>query len=513
MKKYIAILLMIVMLVPSALAANITSQIDYSALKIYVDSWNARMNEFEVSLSFGVSYDTDYISFSGSLLSPEPRQVSIVESLSDPNVPADLLMQYFSDNNTIGLIYGRPDITEIPKSVEIYADGINCGGSVEFYPAENEDQPDLYVLVFDLANIPAILNAQVAFMRLVTEDGTYFQEIDSDSWLAPYLMWSIISEGINYSNRSSESYLDSSLLGQETANAPQTTTPIQQTHSFQTDYEAIDRVAQSVFLLEVYDDKNQVIGTGSGFVAFDSGTLITNEHVIEDAAYIIAYSDQYKASYKLLNLKAVDANKDIAILEFDSTADVNPLTIDVQSPLLRGQPVTAIGSPQGVINTVSSGNISNIVNYSKNIPGCIQFTAPISPGSSGGALFNEKGAVVGLCVSSLIEGDAMYYAISMKYVEELYLNAYDKTPIPLAKYNDLPSELPAPVLYSVRLGDNCIDLQWKTATTAAEAYEIYRRFDGDKEFELIATVKTSHYSDVNVVIGQKYEYYVQSIHS
>jgi len=232
----------------------------------------------------------------------------------------------------------------------------------------------------------------------------------------------------------------------------------QTTTAFQTDYEAIDQAAQSVFLLEVYDEKNQMIATGSAFVAFDSGTMITNEHVIDGASYVVAYSDQYRASYRLSNLKAVDKDKDIAILEFDTNANITPLHVDIQGRLLRGQPVTAIGSPQGVINTVSSGNISNIVYYSEEIPDYIQFTAPISPGSSGGALFNENGAVVGLCVSYLAEAEAMYYAIPMKYVKTMYIESLGRNTQTLAQYNGIsmptvtpfatPTPTPTPTLMS-----------------------------------------------------------------
>lgn len=510
MKKHVAIIVMlfILLLMTSAVADDITSEIDFSALEAYEESWNARMEELGLGLSFHASKENGNISFSGSFLASEPRQVHILDSLSDPGIPADLLMLYTSDNDIVALIYGRPDIIEIPQNVQIYADGVNCGGTVDYFPAATDEETDLYVLEFDLECIHAILNAQDAFIRLVTENDTYFQEMNTDTWLAPYLMWSVISEGINYSRKTSNTYLDSSLLAYETVSTPPAEDSSVQTRYFQTDYEAIDRAAQSVFLLEVYNESNEAIATGSGFVAFDNGTLITNEHVIENAAYIIAYSDQYKASYKLLNLKAVDEKKEIAILEFDADANVPPLTVDMQSKLLRGQPVTAIGSPRGVINTVSSGNISNIVYYSEEIPDYIQFTAPISPGSSGGALFNDNGAVVGLCVSFLKEADAMYYAIPMKYVEEMYLAAKENTPMTLAQYNNMATSLSAPRLLAPRIGDDCIELFWSNVSYA-EGYEVHRREENSAEFSLVTTHK-AQFLDSNVVFGVKYEYYVKA---
>lgn len=509
MKNVTAIFLVLCMLflqVP-AFAANTSPQIDYSALQDYTRSWNAALSKNGLALSFDAQERDGYIFFNGSFLSSQHTQNSILDSLSDPTIPSTLIMAYLSDRNTISLLYGRPDITEIPKEVEIYADGVQCSGDVVLYAAETQDETDLYALTFDLADIPTILNAQTAFIRLVTENETLFQEMDSETWTAPYLMWSIISNGIEYSDRTSKSYLDPSLLGQEATESPQPTTSDVQTSSFQTDYDAIDQAAQSVFLLEVYNDHNQLIATGSGFVAFDSSTLITNEHVIEDAAYIIAYSDQYKSSYKLQNLKIADKNKDIAILEFDADAEIKPLTVDMQSPLLRGQPVTAIGSPKGVLNTVSSGNISNIVYYSEEIPDYIQFTAPISPGSSGGALFNGNGDVVGLCVSFLKEGHAMYYAIPMKYVEELYLISRDKAAYPLAQYNHMVTSLSAPRLLMPNKEERGIELNW-SAVSNAENYEVYRRDESSAEFSAITTTQETHFFDSDVVDGIKYEYYI-----
>lgn len=218
--------------------------------------------------------------------------------------------------------------------------------------------------------------------------------------------------------------------------------------SFQNDYEAIDRAAQSVFLLEVYDGQDRLLGTGSGFVALNRSILITNHHVIEGAAYLVAYSDGYKDSFDIEYLLAADPAKDIAILEFDVWAGVQPLAADTRSRLLRGQPVTAIGSPKGVINTVTSGNISNIVEGLFGAAEGIQFTAPISPGSSGGALLNENGEVIGLCAAALTEGDAMYYAVPIKYVEELYEAADVNTEIPLYIYNGLD-----PASFALRSAD------------------------------------------------------------
>lgn len=60
---------------------------------------------------------------------------------------------------------------------------------------------------------------------------------------------------------------------------------------FTTDPNAINQAAQSVLMLEVYNSKGIHFASGTGFVAFDSKTLVTNYHVIEDGSYLIGITD------------------------------------------------------------------------------------------------------------------------------------------------------------------------------------------------------------------------------
>ena len=84
----------------------------------------------------------------------------------------------------------------------------------------------------------------------------------------------------------------------------------------------------------------------------------------------------------------------------------------------KGETVTAIGSPLGIKNTVSKGNLSaRIMQDGYDV---LQFTAPISNGSSGGALFNEKGEVIGITFASFVEGQNLNLAIPIELVDNLY---------------------------------------------------------------------------------------------
>ena len=188
-------------------------------------------------------------------------------------------------------------------------------------------------------------------------------------------------------------------------------------YSFSTDADAIEKAADSVFMLEVYSSDNRQIAVGSGFVAFDPSILITNYHVIEDGAYIIAVSDD-QDQYLVTQVCCADRKRDIAILQFDRTPEAEPLPLDTDGNLKRSQTVVAIGSPAGLRNTVSIGNISAF--YKKDGKDWIQFTAPISSGSSGGALFNDEGEIIGITTATYASTQNINMAVRIREVIELY---------------------------------------------------------------------------------------------
>lgn len=196
---------------------------------------------------------------------------------------------------------------------------------------------------------------------------------------------------------------------------------------FSTNPELINEAAQSVMMLEIHSG-SEIIATGSGFVAFDNRHLITNYHVIEGSDMIWAYSD-IGDPYIIMNVCILDEEKDIAILQFFSPTDLKPLSLSKTGEVLRASPVVAIGSPKGFKNTVSIGNVSfadreDDISY-------IQFTAPISNGSSGGALFDDNGDVVGITTFAIQSetgvSQNMNFAINIREAINLYSEWDDKT--------------------------------------------------------------------------------------
>ncbi|MDP1573383.1 MAG: Do family serine endopeptidase [Coxiellaceae bacterium] len=138
-------------------------------------------------------------------------------------------------------------------------------------------------------------------------------------------------------------------------------------------------------------------GVGSG-VIFEAtkGLIITNAHVIDNQKVIIVtLKDGERYHAKLL---AKDMDYDIAILQIQAN-HLTALPFANSDDVAVGDFVTAIGSPYGLSQTVTSGVVSAVNRSHPQIEGYqnfIQTDAPINPGNSGGALVDMKGELVGI---------------------------------------------------------------------------------------------------------------------
>ena len=120
---------------------------------------------------------------------------------------------------------------------------------------------------------------------------------------------------------------------------------------------------------------------------------------------------------------SASAERDIAILYYKPNKEFSLPLLNVASTkmLTKGEKVVAIGSPLGLTNVVSTGVFSGYSNIGDFTD--IQFTASISSGSSGGALFNDNGDVIGITYASLESGQNLNFAVPMEFVESLWKKA------------------------------------------------------------------------------------------
>ena len=161
-------------------------------------------------------------------------------------------------------------------------------------------------------------------------------------------------------------------------------------------------VTPSVVRVEVVQ-YGRVIGSGSGVIFRDDGHLITNTHVVENAdSYRIVLAD---GTVFEADLVGSDRRTDVAVLRptEGSKTKFAPATLGLATALRAGETAIAIGSPLSLRGgpTVTVGVISATNRRLQSPQGdwlyeLVQTDAPISPGSSGGALVDARGAVVGI---------------------------------------------------------------------------------------------------------------------
>src|SRR5262245_59175388 len=136
-------------------------------------------------------------------------------------------------------------------------------------------------------------------------------------------------------------------------------------------------------------------GQGSGFIITSDGTILTNAHVVADAAELtVKLTDRREFKGKVLG---VDRRTDVAVVKIDATG-LPTVKLGDPSKLKVGEWVAAIGSPFGLENTVTAGIVSA---KARSLPDegyvpFIQTDVAINPGNSGGPLFNMAGEVVGI---------------------------------------------------------------------------------------------------------------------
>ena len=157
-----------------------------------------------------------------------------------------------------------------------------------------------------------------------------------------------------------------------------------------------DPVFRRFFGDQLGDDTQKATSLGSGVIVSSSGTILTNNHVVEAADEIeIAFPDGKKLLAKIVGS---DPDTDLAVLRVEAK-DLPAITFGSSDTLRVGDIVLAIGNPFGVGQTVTSGIVSALgrsglgINVFENF---IQTDASINPGNSGGALIDARGNLVGI---------------------------------------------------------------------------------------------------------------------
>jgi hypothetical protein len=176
------------------------------------------------------------------------------------------------------------------------------------------------------------------------------------------------------------------------------------------DIPAIAKAANGVIVSIITSDKDgHPVAQGTGFLASKDGRIVTNYHVIKGASSAIVKLPD-GAFYDVDGVVAFDKARDLAVIKAHGQ-NFRVATLGNSDRVQVGDEIVAIGSPLSLESTVSSGIVSGIRTIKEEGGKFLQITAPISPGSSGGPLFNMAGEVVGITTLYLKGGENLNFAI------------------------------------------------------------------------------------------------------
>ena len=167
----------------------------------------------------------------------------------------------------------------------------------------------------------------------------------------------------------------------------------------------------AVFSVTIWDGSS-LQTVGSGFFINSDGLAITNYHVIEGTDFA-TISPPGLHSYSVMGVLHYDKDVDYAIIKTNAT-NVPYIKIGDSDLISEGEKIYTIGNPQGLANSISDGIVAN--SHREELNGMIQITAPISPGSSGGALLNSRGEVIGITTATLTSGQNLNFAVPINDV-------------------------------------------------------------------------------------------------
>jgi S1-C subfamily serine protease len=189
--------------------------------------------------------------------------------------------------------------------------------------------------------------------------------------------------------------------------------------------QAVERVSGSLVKIDVQSSRRAnrrgSEGSGSGFVFTPDGLILTNSHVVHDAAKIsLTFTDGSRSGAVLIG---EDPDTDIAVLRTEHPV-FSPAALGISKRLRIGQIAIAVGNPFGFQFSVTAGVVSALGRSMRAASGrmmeeIIQTDAPLNPGNSGGPLLDSAGCVIGVNTATILGAQGLSFAVGIdtaKYV-------------------------------------------------------------------------------------------------
>ncbi len=203
-------------------------------------------------------------------------------------------------------------------------------------------------------------------------------------------------------------FLNSSLIGAQESSSPAEKSPTQ-----------IFKETSPAIVFITTQTHNGQAGPGSGFIVSPDGMIMTAYHVVAGAVEInVRLKDG--TVHAVSGVVDYDKIKDICVFKIDAD-NLPALSLGDSSHYEEGQKIYLIGNPLGLEYTISDGLLSG--RRALGMMTVIQFSAPVSPGSSGGPLINPFGEAMGITSSGILSGQPLNFAIPINAAKQ-YLKNY-----------------------------------------------------------------------------------------
>ncbi len=206
-----------------------------------------------------------------------------------------------------------------------------------------------------------------------------------------------------------------------------------------------ESVRKSVVVIRVTGRDGRRLGLGTGFVVRPDGLIATNLHVIGEARPIsVQLADGRR--HEVVAVEASDRGLDLALIRIKADG-LTALELGDSDRLKQGQPVVAVGNPQGLEYSVVAG----VVSGKREIEGrsMIQLAIPVEPGNSGGPLVDRQGRVQGILTMKSLVTSNLGFAVGINHLKPLLARP---NPIPIDRWLTIGALDPKE--WQARLGAN-----------------------------------------------------------
>jgi hypothetical protein len=196
--------------------------------------------------------------------------------------------------------------------------------------------------------------------------------------------------------------------------------------------EIFNKNNESVVLIRVYDENGNVVSFGSGVCVHPNGIIITNFHVLNSDSFYFDIKFQKHGVFEDAYVSGISPIlEDYIVLRVDGK-NLPSVNFSPRNEYEIGERIVTIGNPQGLLNSLSEGVVSG-----RRFDGdyeLYQMTAPISRGSSGGAVFDEHGYLVGISTAIVEEGQNLNFFLPVYRVNNA--EVFD-TALTIVQFNSL----------------------------------------------------------------------------